>query len=154
MIRKWNKTKVHPFYPRNSFKHSLQKTQQLNQNVKPKKGTRFRRYYCQNSKTTTKRMTCKPNVYIQRHTTIRILPAIIKYSTNNNDTQTWENSLDVLSYQPISLLLTISKVLENIILKNKQIKLEPTRLDPKPTTCVPTGSIHRAKMQPHNRCHL
>jgi len=44
-------------------------------------------------------------VYIQLHTTTRILAAIIKYSTNNNDTQTWENSLEVLSHRPISLLL-------------------------------------------------
>jgi hypothetical protein len=32
------------------------------------KGTRSRPYYCQNSKRTTKRRTCKHNIYIQRHT--------------------------------------------------------------------------------------
>ena len=38
-----------------------------------KKGTSSRPYYCQNAKRTTKRRTRKPNVYIQRHTTTRIL---------------------------------------------------------------------------------
>jgi len=38
-----------------------------------KKGARSRPYYCQNAKRTTKRRTCKPNVYIQRHTTTRVL---------------------------------------------------------------------------------
>ena len=33
-----------------------------------KKGTWSQPYYCQNSKRTTKRRTCKPNVYIQCHT--------------------------------------------------------------------------------------
>jgi hypothetical protein len=40
---------------------------------KTKKGTRFRPYYCQNVKRITKRRTRKCNVYIQRHTTTRIL---------------------------------------------------------------------------------
>jgi len=38
-----------------------------------KKGTRSGPYYCQNAKRTTKRWICKPNVYIQRQTTTRIL---------------------------------------------------------------------------------
>jgi len=38
-----------------------------------KKSTRSRPYYCQNAKRTTKRRTRKPNVYIKRHTTTRIL---------------------------------------------------------------------------------
>jgi len=38
-----------------------------------KKGTWSQPYYCQNSKRTTKRRTCKPNVYIQCHTTTRTL---------------------------------------------------------------------------------
>ena len=56
------------------------------------KGTKARPYYCQNAKRTTKRRTRKPNVYIQRHTTTRILALIIKDCKNNNDTQTWEKS--------------------------------------------------------------
>jgi len=58
------------------------------------KGTRFRPCFCQNTKRSTKRKTCKSNAYIQRHTTIRILAEIIKYSTNNNDTQTWEKFIE------------------------------------------------------------
>ena len=39
---------------------------------------------------TLQKITCKPKVYIDRHTTTRILAQIIQDCTNNNDTQTWE----------------------------------------------------------------
>jgi hypothetical protein len=61
-----------------------------------------------------------------------------------------KNPTDVSSYRPISLLSTISKVLEKLILK-KSIKNLTQRLDPKPLIWVPTGSLHNATMPPHNR---
>jgi hypothetical protein len=56
-----------------------------------KKGTRSRPYYSQKAKRATTRRTHKPHVYIQRHTTTRILASLVKVCTYNNDTQTWEN---------------------------------------------------------------
>jgi len=64
-----------------------------------------------------------------------------------------KNPMDVSSHQPISLLPTISKVLEKLILKKINKDLNPPRLDPKPSIWIPTGSPHSATMLPHNRCH-
>ena len=46
---------------------------EIHQNVKSKKGTRSRPYYCQNVERTTKGGALKLHVYIQCHTTTQIL---------------------------------------------------------------------------------
>ena len=63
-----------------------------------------------------------------------------------------KNPIDVTSYRPISLLSTISKILEKLILKRIN-RVEPTWLDSKPSVWIQTGSLYKSTMPSSGRHH-
>jgi len=54
--------------------------------------------------------------------------------------------MDVSSYRPNSLLPTVSKVLEMLVLKEINKELNSQDWIPKPSIWIPTGSLHSATM--------